>query len=97
MSDDEVGELESAIRAERAKRAEQSNRSREVQRVVEAGVASSQDCATHHPRHILFHSDDLGVGKRRDRHPMGDAFLDRVPQVADSALRGNRPRSQCPD
>ena len=81
MSDDEGGELESAIRAERAKRAEQSNRSREGERVVEAGVASNQNCATNHPRHILFNSDDLGLSKRRDRHPMGDALLDGVPQV----------------
>jgi hypothetical protein len=29
----------------------------------------------------LFHSDDLGVGKSRDRDSVGDAFLDRVHQV----------------
>ena len=80
-SDDEVGELEGAIRAERAKRAEQSNWSSQGERVVEAGVAGGQHSASDNPGHVLINSDDFGRGKGRDRQPVGNALFDRRHQV----------------
>ena len=80
-SDDEVGELEGTIRAERAKRAEQSNRSSQAERVVEAGVSGGQNRAADDPRRTLLHGDDLGLGKCRDRQPVGDALFDRCHQM----------------
>jgi hypothetical protein len=53
-SDDEVGELEGAIRAERAKRAEQSNWSSQSERVIEAGVPRSQNSSANDPGHVWF-------------------------------------------
>ena len=73
-------ELEGAIRAERAKRAS-NQRSSQGERVVEAGVARGQNSAADNPRHVLFHSGDLGPGKRGDRQPVGDALVDRRHQM----------------
>jgi hypothetical protein len=80
-SDDEVGELNGAIRAQRAKRAEQSNRPGEVERIVEAGVPRSKNGSTDDPRYALVDGNDLGAGKGGDRDSMGDPFLDGVHQV----------------
>lgn len=77
-SDDEVGELQEAIRAERA---EQSNCSGEGKRIVETGVARGKHRSTDYPRHVLVDGNDLGAGKRRDCDSMGDPFLDGIHQV----------------
>ena len=86
-SDDEVGELEDAIRAERAKRAEQSNRSGQRERVIEAGVPRDQNSSADDPGHVRFDSDDLGPGKSGGRQPV----TLEAPVIASS--RGKGPSS----
>jgi hypothetical protein len=66
-SDDEVGEINGAIRAQRA---EQSNRPGERERIVEAGVPRSKNGSTDDPRYALVYGNDLRAGKGGDRDSM---------------------------